>query len=137
MTKSSTSNLELFDPEIERTFRSLRKLVKEKIATVKEEPMEMQEGANTPAGAGIGARNGVGAGVGIGAGAIQNVPRTLMDYAQPSLSGIESCIRRSAIESTAFELKPSYVTMSQNSVQFHGLPSEHPNLHIASFFGDV
>ena len=43
---SNTSNLEPFDSEIERTFRSLRKLVKEKIATVKEEPMERQDGAN-------------------------------------------------------------------------------------------
>ena len=53
MTRSSTSNLELFDLEIERTFGSLRKLVKEKIATVKEESMEMQEGANAPTDAGI------------------------------------------------------------------------------------
>ena len=133
MTRSSTSNLELFDPEIERTFRSLRKLIKEKIATVKEESMKRQERANAPAGAGIGARNGVGAGVGVGAGAIQNASRTLMDYAQPSLSGTESCIRRLVIESTAFELKPSYVTMIQNSVQFHGLLSEDPNLHISKW----
>ena len=67
MTKNNTSNLEPFNLEIERTFRSLRKLVKEKIAIVKEEPMERQDGANAPVGAGIGARNGVGAGVGIGA----------------------------------------------------------------------
>ena len=89
MTRSNTSNLEPFDSEIERTFRSLRKLVKEKIATVKEEIMERQ-GVVAPAGAGIGAGNGVGVGVGVGVGtgAIQNAPRTLMDYAQPSLSGM-------------------------------------------------
>ena len=45
MTRNSTSNLEPFDPEIERTFHSLQKLVKEKIATVKEELMERQDGA--------------------------------------------------------------------------------------------
>ena len=56
-----------------------------------------------------------------------------MDYAQPSLSGTESCIIRPAIESFVFKLKPSYVTVIQNSVQFHGLPSEYPNLHIANF----
>ena len=95
--------------------------------------MERQEGVIAPAGAEIGARNGIGIGVGVGAGVIQNAPRTLMDYAQPSLLGTESCIRRPAIESTTFELKPSYVTMIQNSVQFHGLPSEDPNLHIANF----
>ena len=78
--------------------------------------MERQEGANAPAGVGIGARNGVGVGVGVGieAGAIQNAPRTLMDYAQPSLSGTESCIRRPAIDFDIFELKPSYVTMIQD-----------------------
>ena len=135
MTRSNTSNLEPFDSEIERTFRSLRKLVKEKIATVKEELMERQEGVVAPAGAGIRVGNGVGvgAGVGVGTGAIQNAPRTLMDYAQPSLSRTKSYIRRPTIESTTFELKPSYVTMIQNSVQFHGLPSEDPNLHIANF----
>ena len=71
--------------------------------------------------------------MGVGAGAIQNALRTLMDYAQPSLSGTKSCIRRPTIESTTFELKPSFMTMIQNSVQFHGLPSEDPNLHIANF----
>ena len=71
--------------------------------------------------------------MGVGADAIQNGPRTLMDYAQPSLSRTESCIRRPVIESTTFELKPSYVIMIQNSVQFHGLPNEDPNLHIANF----
>ena len=97
MTRSSTSNLELFDLEIERTFRSLRKLVKEKIATVKEESMERQ-GVNVPAGAGIGTGNGVGVGVGIGAGAIQNAPRTFMDYAQPSLLGTECHTRPGEID---------------------------------------
>ena len=95
--------------------------------------MERQERANVPAGARIGAENGVGAVIGVGVGAIQNAPRTLMDYAQPSLLGTESCIRRPAIESTTFELKHSYVTMIQNSIQFHGLLSEDPNLHIVNF----
>ena len=81
MTRSNTSNLEPFDSKIERTFHSLRKLVKEKIATVKEELMERQEGVVASAGAGIGAGNGVGAGVGVGTEAIQNAPKTLMDYA--------------------------------------------------------
>ena len=111
MTRSSTPNLEPFDSEIERSFLSFRKLVKENIVTVKEELMERQDGANASTGAGIGAGNGVGAGVGVGAGAIQNAPRTLMDYAQPSLSRTESCIRRPTIESTAFELKSSYVIL--------------------------
>ena len=73
--------------------------------------MERQDGANALVGAGIGTGNGVGTSMGVGAGVIQNALRTLMDYAQPSLSRIESCIRRPTIESTIFKLKPSYVIM--------------------------
>ena len=56
-----------------------------------------------------------------------------MEYAQPSIDGIASCIRKPAVQANQFELKPSYVNIIQNSVQFHGLPSEDPNLHIAYF----
>ena len=42
-------------------------------------------------------------------------------------------IIRPTIDSTVFELKSSYVTMIQNLVQFHGLPNEDPNLHVANF----
>ena len=56
-----------------------------------------------------------------------------MKYAQPSIDGTASCIRKPAVQANNFELKPSYVNMIQNSVQFHGLPSEDPNLHIAYF----
>ena len=78
--------------------------------------MERQDKANAPVGAEIGAGNGVGVGMGVREEVIQNAPRTLMDYAQPSLLGAESCIRRPTIKSTAFELKLSYVTMIQNSI---------------------
>ena len=40
MTRSITSKIEPIDPEIEKTFRSLRKLVKDKIVATKKEPME-------------------------------------------------------------------------------------------------
>ena len=56
-----------------------------------------------------------------------------MEYAQPSIDGTTSCIRKPPIQANNFELKPSYVSMIQNSVQFHGLPSEYLNLHIAYF----
>ena len=56
-----------------------------------------------------------------------------MEYAQPSIEGTASCIRKLAVRANQFELKLSYVNMIQNSVQFHGLPSEDPNLHIAYF----
>ena len=72
-------------------------------------------------------------GAGNGAARVQNNRRTLMEYAQPSIDGTASCIRKPAVQANNFELKPSYVNMIQNSVQFHGLPSEDPNLHIAYF----
>ena len=55
-----------------------------------------------------------------------------MEYAQPSIEGTASCIRKPEVHANQFELKPSYINMIQNSVQFHGLPSEDPNLHIAN-----
>ena len=56
-----------------------------------------------------------------------------MEYAQPFIDGTASCIRKPTVQANNFELKPSYVNMIQNSVQFHGLPSGDPNLHIAYF----
>ena len=81
------------------------RLVQDKIATIKEEPVEEQLGVNAPTRAGI--RTGVGA----RAEAIQNALRLLMDYAQSSLSMTESCITRPTIQANNFELKPSYITM--------------------------
>ena len=63
----------------------------------------------------------------------QNHKRTLMKYAQPSIDGTASCIKKLVVQANNFELKPSYVSMIQNSVQFHGLPSEDLNLYIAYF----
>ena len=124
MTRSSTSTLEPFDPEIERTLRRLRNLVEEKVSPKKERPT-MEETRV------LGAANIAGAGN--GAAGVENPKRTLMKYAQPSIEETASCIRKPAVHANQFELKPSYVDMIQNSVQFHGLPSEDPNLHIAYF----
>ena len=72
-------------------------------------------------------------GAGNGAAGVQNNRRTLMEYAQLSIDGTVSCIRKPAIQANNFELKPSYVSIIQNSVQFHRLPSEDSNLYIAYF----
>ena len=128
MTRSGTSTLEPFDPEIERTFRRLRNLVKERVSSKRERPI-MEE---TPV-LRVGNMEGIGNGAAVGAAGIQNNRRTLMEYAQPSIKGTASCIRKPAIHTNQFELKPSYVNMIQNSVQFYGLPTEDPNLHIAYF----
>ena len=83
----------------------------------------------------LGAANivGVGNGAAVGAVGVENPRRTLMEYAQPSIDGTASCIKKLAVQANNFELKPSYVNMIQNSVQFEGLPGEDPNLHIAYF----
>ena len=128
MTRNSTSNLEPFDPEIERTLRRLRNLVEEKVSPKKERP-SMEETQV------LGAANNAGAGneAAVRAAGVENPRRTLMEYAQSSIEGTASCIRKPAVHANQFELKPSYVNMIQNSVQFHGLPNEDPNLHIAYF----
>ena len=128
MTRNNTSTLEPFDPEIERTLRRLCNLVEEKVSPKKERPT-MEETQV------LGAANiaSVGNGAAVGAEGVENPRRTLMEYAQPSIEGTASCIRKHAVHANQFELKPFYVNMIQNSVQFHGLPSEDPNLHIAYF----
>ena len=76
MTKSSLSQLEPFDPEIERTFRYLGNLVEVRVSPKK----ERQEMGETRA---LGAANMVGAGNGDAVGAVgaQNNRRMLMEYA--------------------------------------------------------
>ena len=124
MTRNNTSTLEPIDPEIKRTFRSLRNLVEEKVSPKKERPT-MEETRV------LGVANI--AGTDNGAVVVENPMRTLMEYAQPSIEGTASCIRKPAVHANQFELKSSYVNMIQNSVQFHRLPSEDHNLHIAYF----
>ena len=58
--------------------------------------------------------------------------RSIRDFAAPKRVGDLSCIRRPPITTTNFEVKPITMTML-NNVQFGGLPSEDPNLHISSF----
>ena len=106
MTRSSTSNLEPFDPEIERTFRRLRNLIEDNLSLRKHVKME-----ETPPPVGA-----VGTGTAIGAVKAEDHRRTLTEYEQPSLDGTTSCIMRPAVRANNFELKPSYAQMIQNSV---------------------
>ena len=129
MTRNNTSTLEPFDPEMERTLRRLRNLVEEKVSPKKERSIMEETRVLVIANiAGAGNRAAV------EAAGVENLMRTLMEYAQPLIEGTASCIRKPAVHANQFELKPSYVNMIQNSVQFHGLPNEDPNLHIAYFF---
>ena len=93
------------DPEIEKTFRRRRKQQRKKRA---EQSLQAPNMANN------------------------NENRTLKDYAAPNAQGLHSGIARPAIEANNFELKPSLLSMVQQS-QFGGLPTEDPNLHLSIF----
>ena len=60
-------------------------------------------------------------------------PRTMYDYAKPSLTGTESSIVRPTVAANTFELKPNTIQMIQQFVQFDGLLDEDPNAHLANF----
>ena len=83
MTRSSTSKIESFDPEIERTFHKLRNIVG-KILSPRNQLVKMEK---TPAPVGVA----------VGAAWVENSRRTLMEYAQPSINGTASCIRKSVV----------------------------------------
>ena len=105
MRRSNSLEL-LFDPEIEKTAKRLRKKKRE----AQEQLVIMAEnddhGRDT---------------------------RPLREYALPLVIGIHSVIRRPTIAANNFEIKPAILQMIQTSVQFQGLPSDDPNAHIASF----
>ncbi|KAK5783943.1 hypothetical protein PVK06_038460 [Gossypium arboreum] len=60
-------------------------------------------------------------------------PRTMYDYAKPSLIGTESSIVKPAVAANTFELKPNTIQMIKQFIQFDGLQDEDPNAHLANF----
>ena len=59
--------------------------------------------------------------------------RKLKDYHTSVTEGYGPSIVRPPITQNNFELKPGFILMIQNHVQFYGLPNEDPNQHIANF----
>ena len=59
--------------------------------------------------------------------------KALRDYVMPSVNGVISSIRRSAIQANNFEIKPAIIQMIQQTVPFMGLSQEDPNVRIANF----
>src|SRR5436189_1206346 len=60
-------------------------------------------------------------------------PKKLRDYHTSITEGYGPSIVRPPIGQNNFELKPGFISMFQNHVQFYGLPHEDPNQHIANF----
>ncbi|KAD4586318.1 hypothetical protein E3N88_23919 [Mikania micrantha] len=62
-----------------------------------------------------------------------NERRSISDYARPSLGDLASSIVRPTINANNFEIRPHFIQMIQNNLQFYGLTDEDPSAHITSF----
>ena len=128
MTRRNPSGPLLFDEEIDRTVRRNQREIRRSLRYTEneqeddtqpptEEMAENQDNQLPPAIA-----------------TNQNpAPRTMYDYAKPSLTGTESSIVIPAIAVNNFKLKSNTIQMIQQFVQFDGLQDEYPNAHLANF----
>ena len=59
--------------------------------------------------------------------------RPLHEFIRPRLNEAQSSIRRPPVQANNFEIKPAFIQMIQNSLQFSGLSNENPNDHLIQF----
>src|SRR4051812_45724186 len=109
MEESSSRELVLFDPEIERTLHTLRRQYRSQMTNNAEE-MNMEEET-----------------------AMNERPKKLRNCHTSSTEGYGPSIMRPPVNANHFELKPVMIMMIQNMVQFFGFTHEDPNQHIANF----
>ncbi|KAK5772178.1 hypothetical protein PVK06_048454 [Gossypium arboreum] len=128
MTRRNLSRQLLFDKEIDRTVRRNQREIRRSLRYMENEQendtqplieeMAKNQGNRLPPASKVN----------------QNLaPRTMYDYAKPSLTGTKSSIVRPTVAANTFELKPNTIQMIQQFVQFDGLQDEDPNAHLANF----
>ena len=122
MRISTSPDFLRFDPEIERTCRQNRKIVKEgkkSDARLDKNMADDQRREVAP--------------IGNTETAEEVNPKALRDYTMPTMNETYSSITRPPVQANNFEIKPALIQMVQTTIQFGGLPSDDPNAHIANF----
>ncbi|XP_075507431.1 uncharacterized protein LOC142544256 [Primulina tabacum] len=106
MLRSQNSDLLIFDPEIERTARRLRKARREEIQAMAEH--RENERQNPP----------------------EAIP--IRDHFRPVINNQYSGIARGTINANNFEFKPALINMVQQN-QFAGTATSDPHVHLRTF----
>ncbi|KAJ4706643.1 putative Transposable element protein [Melia azedarach] len=109
MRRTHSLELVAFDPKIERTLRNLRRERRNRV-TNKAEERDQNPLPPKP----------------------QQQSRALRDYFRPVVNDNYLRIRRQAINTNNFELKPALINMVKQN-QYWGLFHEDPNIHFAMF----
>ena len=105
MRRSQSTEELLFDPEIERSLRQLRR-ERRAVERVFESTMAEENEHND---------------------------RAMKDYLAPTLEGCSSSIVRPPVQANNFELKTSLIQFVQQNCQFARLLNEDPNEHFNNF----